>query len=46
VSEDTPPAEGSRAVSGEVQFFERRFLNPFLGIDLLEPVLLILFHDG
>jgi hypothetical protein len=39
-----PPAGGSRAVSGEVQFFERPFLKPFLIIDLFEPVLLILFH--
>jgi hypothetical protein len=37
VSEDTPPAGGSRAVSGEVQFFERPFLKPFPTQRLFTP---------
>jgi hypothetical protein len=41
-----PPAGGSRAVLGEVQFFERPFLKPFLRINLSGPVLLFSFHAG
>jgi len=47
LSENTSARKrGSRVVSGEVQFFERPFLNPFLRINLSGPVLLFSFHAG
>jgi hypothetical protein len=45
VSENTSaPAGGSRAVSGEVQFFVPSLLNHFLRISLSKPVLLFSVH--